>query len=45
MMKLNNYLTKDREDVTWKDRVADAAGIVIIAGMAALVFMFRHGML
>ena len=45
MNKLNDYLTRDKEDVTWKDRVADAAGIVILIGMCALVFCVRHGWL
>lgn len=43
MNKLDRYLTKEKDQVTWKDRVADAAGLVILIGMCALLFCVRHG--
>lgn len=45
MNKLDEYLTKSKEERTWKDHVADAALAVFLTGAAALLFCWRHGII
>ena len=45
MKNLDEYLTKDKEERTLRDYIADAAAIILLAGMAALFLLVRHGII
>lgn len=45
MIRIDEYLTKDKEERTLRDYIADAAAIVLLAGMAALFLLARHGII
>lgn len=45
MKKLDSYLTKPKEERTLRDYIADAAAIALLAGMAALFLLARHGII
>lgn len=45
MKKLDEYLTKHKEERTLRDYIADAAAIVLLAGMVALFLLARHGII
>ena len=45
MNRLDEYLTKPKEERTLRDYIADAAAIVLLAGMVALFLLARHGII
>lgn len=45
MIWMDEYLTKPKEERTLRDHIADAAAIVLLAGMAALFLLARHGII
>lgn len=45
MNRLDDYLTKPKEERTLRDYIADAAAITLLTGMVALFLLARHGII